>query len=144
MSDLKDKARGRAILQVNGAGNERDGVYAFDSLLERYPADRLASGRRIGADEVAAYFHTGGTTGTPKLVRHTHANQVYQAWVCNLMLKMRPGRTMLFGLPLYHVHGLVLGLLGSLRIGNRFVHTGKPSPSAYAAAGGSMTCRTSC
>ena len=25
------------------------------------------------------------------------------------------------GLPLYHVHGLVLGLLGSLRIGNRFV-----------------------
>jgi len=32
----------------------------------------------------------------------------------------------------------VLGLLGSLRIGNRFVHTGKPSPAAYAAAGGSM------
>ena len=25
----------------------------------------------------------------------------------------------------FHVHGLVLGLLGSLRVGNRFVHTGK-------------------
>jgi fatty acid CoA ligase FadD36 len=46
--------------------------------------------------------------------------------------------TLVHGLPLYHVHGLVLGLLGSLRIGNRFVHTGKPSPALYAAAGGSM------
>jgi fatty acid CoA ligase FadD36 len=46
--------------------------------------------------------------------------------------------TLVHGLPLYHVHGLVLGLLGSLRIGNRFVHTGKPSPAAYAEAGGSM------
>ena len=42
------------------------------------------------------------------------------------------------GLPLYHVHGLVLGLLGSLRIGNRFVHTKKPTPQNYAAAGGSL------
>jgi fatty acid CoA ligase FadD36 len=32
----------------------------------------------------------------------------------------------------------VLGLLGSLRIGNRFVHTGKPTPEAYAAARGSL------
>jgi fatty acid CoA ligase FadD36 len=46
------------------------------------------------------------------------------------------------GLPLFHVHGLVLGLLGSLRIGNRFVHTGKPTPAGYAKAraesGGSL------
>jgi len=95
----------KAILQVNGAGNERDGVYGFDALLEKCAAGRLASGRRIAAEDTAAYFHTGGTTGTPKLVRHTHANQVYQAWVCALMLGMRPGRTMLFGLPLYHVGG---------------------------------------
>jgi fatty acid CoA ligase FadD36 len=42
------------------------------------------------------------------------------------------------GLPLFHIHGLVLGLLGSLRIGNRFVHTGKPTPAAYAEARGSL------
>ena len=29
------------------------------------------SGRTIAADDTAAYFHTGGTTGMPKLVRHT-------------------------------------------------------------------------
>ncbi len=42
------------------------------------------------------------------------------------------------GLPLFHVHGLVLGLLGSLRVGNRFVHTGKPTPAGYAEAGGTL------
>ena len=45
------------------------------------------------------------------------------------------------GLPLFHVHGLVLGLLGSLRMGNRFVHTGKPTPAGYARpaeAGGTL------
>jgi fatty acid CoA ligase FadD36 len=31
-----------------------------------------------------------------------------------------------------------LGLLGSLRVGNRFVHPGKPTPQSYAAAGGSL------
>ncbi len=50
--------------------------------------------------------------------------------------------TLVHGLPLFHVHGLVLGLLGSLRIGNRFVHTGKPTPQAYAEAGG--TCTSGC
>lgn len=42
------------------------------------------------------------------------------------------------GLPLFHVHGLVLGLLGSLRVGNRFVHTGRPTPEAYGSASGTL------
>jgi fatty acid CoA ligase FadD36 len=42
------------------------------------------------------------------------------------------------GLPLYHVHGLVLGVLGALRTGSRLVHTVRPRPEAYAAAGGTL------
>jgi fatty-acyl-CoA synthase len=38
-------------------------------------------------------------------VRHTHANQVYQAWACNLMLKSKAGANVLFGMPLFHVGG---------------------------------------
>ena len=95
----------KAILQVNGAGDEHNGVYSFDALLPKYASDRLTSGRRIAAEDTAAYFHTGGTTGTPKLVRHTHLNQVYQAWVVNLVLRSKPKRKILFGLPLYHVGG---------------------------------------
>jgi fatty acid CoA ligase FadD36 len=89
-------------------------------------------------DMTALIIYTSGTTGPPKGVvvsRRAIAadiDMLAEAW------QWTPDDTLVHGLPLYHVHGLVLGLLGSLRIGNRFVHTGKPSPSAYAAAGGSM------
>jgi len=33
---------------------------------------------------------------------------------------------------------LVLGLLGALRVGSRFVHTGKPTPAGYAEAAGTL------
>ena len=95
----------KAVIAVQGGGSARDGAHDFDTLANKYPADRLSGGRSIAAADTAAYFHTGGTTGTPKLVRHTHGNQVYQAWVVGLLLRLVPGRTLLFGLPLFHVGG---------------------------------------
>ncbi|HEX4587876.1 MAG TPA: acyl-CoA synthetase [Mycobacterium sp.] len=89
-------------------------------------------------EATALIIYTSGTTGPPKGVvvsRRAIAADIdllAEAW------QWTPDDTLVHGLPLYHVHGLVLGLLGSLRIGNRFVHTGKPAPAAYAAAAGSM------
>jgi fatty-acyl-CoA synthase len=111
----------KAIVQVNGPGDEANGIYAFDTLISKQPADRLLSGRQIAASDVAAYFHTGGTTGTPKLVLHTHANQVYQAWACNLLLKSTPGRSLLFGMPLFHVGGALTQSLATLSSGSCLV-----------------------
>lgn len=111
----------KAIVQVNGPGDPANGVHSFDALIGQQPADRLVSGRTIAAGDVAAYFHTGGTTGTPKLVRHTHANQVYQAWACNLVLKSTPGRNLLFGMPLFHVGGSLSQALAALSGGNCLV-----------------------
>src|ERR1700759_4808316 len=95
----------KAIVQVHGAGDAAGGVHAFNELIKEQPWDRLVPGRKDPGTDIAAYFHTGGTTGAPKLVRHTHTNQVYQAWAVNLMLKQRPGSNLLFGMPLYHVGG---------------------------------------
>jgi fatty acid CoA ligase FadD36 len=87
-------------------------------------------------EATALIIYTSGTTGPPKGVvvsRRAIAADIdalADAW------QWTPEDTLVHGLPLYHVHGLILGLLGSLRIGNRFVHTGKPKPDAYAAAGG--------
>lgn len=89
-------------------------------------------------DSTALVMYTSGTTGLPKGVvisRRAIAADIdalAKAWAWT------PSDTLVHGLPLFHVHGLILGLLGSLRIGNRFVHTGKPTPAAYAAAGGSL------
>lgn len=111
----------KAVVQVHGPGDAATGVHAFNDLIRQQPSDRLVSGRRISGDEIAAYFHTGGTTGTPKLVRHTHANQVYQAWGCNLMLKARPKSNMLFGMPLFHVGGSLTQALATLSAGSCLV-----------------------
>lgn len=109
---------------AGGSARASDGrapVFDFDTLLAVQRTDGLASGRTIDPQDTAAYFHTGGTTGTPKLVRHTHANQVYQAWVVGLMLRAGPGRPMLFGLPLFHVGGALTQGLAVLATGGNAV-----------------------
>jgi fatty acid CoA ligase FadD36 len=79
-------------------------------------------------------IYTSGTTGLPKgvvLSRRAIAadlDALADAW------QWTADDVLVHGLPLFHVHGLVLGLLGSLRVGNRFVHTGKPTPAGYAQA----------
>jgi len=121
-----EQVRGRlkhlkAIVQVNGPGDPANGVYSYSELIEAQQSDKLVSGRKISGDQIAAYFHTGGTTGTPKLVRHTHANEVYQAWVINLQLKSRPGGNLLFGMPLFHVGGSLTQALSTLAGGGCLV-----------------------
>ena len=110
----------KAVLVIHGAADEAQGIHDFDEQLRRHPTDRLVSGRQIAAQDIAGYFHTGGTTGTPKLVRHTHANQVYQAWALRLTLPI-PGSTILCGLPLFHVGGALTQGLANLAGGGTLV-----------------------
>lgn len=89
-------------------------------------------------ETTALILYTSGTTGAPKGVpirRDAIAaclDGLADAW------GWTPDDTLAHGLPLFHVHGLVLGALGPLRVGGRLVHTGRPTPQAYAAAGATM------
>ena len=115
----------------------------LDSDLPVIPAlERGRGGGELGgapsADAVAMILYTSGTTGAPKGVNLTHRalaagiDAVADAW------QWTRDDTVVHGLPLFHLHGLVLGVLGSLRIGSRVVHTVKPRPERYAAAAGTM------
>ncbi len=58
-------------------------------------------------DDIASYFCTGGTTGLPKIARHSHANEVANALQLGSALHpyvAAPGRTALAALPLFHVN----------------------------------------
>ena len=90
------------------------------------------------SDSVALVAYTSGTTGPPKGVPLTRRAIATNLDALAAIWQWTADDVLVHGLPLYHVHGLVLGLLGSLRVGNRFVHTGKPTPAAYGAAGGTL------
>ena len=91
-----------------------------------------------GPQDTAMVIYTSGTTGPPKGAVISRAAVAADLDALAAAWEWTPDDTLVHGLPLFHVHGLVLGLLGSLRVGNRFVHTGRPTPQAYAQAQGTL------
>ncbi|MBV8468364.1 MAG: acyl-CoA synthetase [Burkholderiaceae bacterium] len=92
-------------------------VFDFAVLRAAEPDDHLVSGRDIGPQDIAAYFHTGGTTGSPKLACQTHGAQVFTAWAAVQMTRNQPGDVAINGFPLFHVAGVLPGALASLSCG---------------------------
>ena len=101
-------------------------VLDFGTELAKHPTDRLVSGRQIEATDIASYFHTGGTTGTPKLAMHTHANEVFDGWSAGRGLDTQPGMQTLLGLPLFHNYGAIAIGVQSFLYGSGIV-IGTPS-----------------
>ncbi len=85
-----------------------EGVLEFDSLIAECPADFLESQRVFHPDDIASYFHTGGTTGTPKLAPHSHHNEVVMAYSMSLITSFNEQDTALCGLPLFHVNAVIV------------------------------------
>lgn len=93
------------------------------------------------AEAPALIVYTSGTTGPPKgvvLPRRaiaTTLDALRDAWAWTV------GDVLVHGLPLFHVHGLIIGILGPLRRGGTVRHLGRFSTDGVAAAlasGGTM------
>lgn len=74
--------------------------------------------------QLAALFHTGGTTGMPKLAAHTHGNEVADAWMVALSADLADDAVVFAALPLFHVNALLVTLLAPLLRGRSVVWAG--------------------
>lgn len=107
----------RHVLAVGGAPGADD----FGVAIAAMRADVLAFERAVDAHTVAALFHTGGTTGAPKLAQQTHGNQLHAAWGAAQMYAMSEHDVILNGFPLFHVAGAFVYGLSTLLSGGEVV-----------------------
>jgi fatty-acyl-CoA synthase len=103
-------------------------VAYLDDVAAAHPADRLVGAQPPAPGDLAAFVHTGGTTGAPKVAAHTHANQLTCARGIALSTGLAPGEAVLGGLPLFHVNALLVTGLGPMFAGLRVVW---PGPAGY-------------
>ena len=105
-------------------------VLDFEAAASAQPHDRLTF-EDVQADLVAAYFHTGGTTGMPKIAQHKYSGMIYNGFL---------GGSLLFGendvlmcpLPLFHVFAAYPILMSCIQSGAMMV---MPTPAGYRGEG---------
>ena len=105
-------------------------VKDFRTEVARMPADKLAF--TDGPDDrVAAYFHTGGTTGTPKVAQHKVSGMIYNGWLGATLL-FKPTDVVMCPLPLFHVFAAYPILMSMVASG---AHVVFPTPQGYRGEG---------
>jgi len=112
---------------LDGGGGPLTVAY-LDEMIAGQPADHLAGADLPQAGDLAAFVHTGGTTGAPKVAAHTHANQLACARGIAECNGLAPGEAMLGGLPLFHVNALIVTGIAPMFGGARVVW---PGPAGY-------------
>lgn len=105
-------------------------VLNFNKECARQSADRL-SFDDPAVDRVAAYFHTGGTTGMPKVAQHRVSGMIYNGWLGHRLLFTEKD-IVLCPLPLFHVFASYPILMSMIASG---AHVVFPTPAGYRGEG---------
>lgn len=101
-------------------------IVSFRKEMHRHRADKLEFAERT-ADRVGAMFHTGGTTGMPKVVQHRHQGMIYNGWLGATLL-FTGEDNVLCPLPLFHVFAVQVILMSCIASG---AHMISPTPAGY-------------
>ena len=105
-------------------------VAGFSAGCAGQPADRLTFSDDP-ADRVAAYFHTGGTTGMPKVAQHKASGMIYNGWL-GARLMFKASDVVICPLPLFHVFAAYPILMSMIASGGHAVF---PTPQGYRGEG---------
>lgn len=108
---------------VLGGSDECDGekIKPFDQSMAVQDATTPEGALDRGLDEVVGYYHTGGTTGVPKLAPHTNRMQLSQIASTGFGMTYSTDDSLLAGLPLFHISGSIVAGLVPLLNGGKLV-----------------------
>ena len=101
-------------------------VLNFNAEMAKMNADKLDF-ELSGDDPIGAYFHTGGTTGMPKIAQHRHSGMIYNGWVSSEVLFTEKD-VLLAPMPLFHVFAAYPILMTAVVSG---AHMVMPTPQGY-------------
>jgi fatty-acyl-CoA synthase len=110
----------RFVLVIGGESDPGRKMIGFDASLAAQH-DALEFQLAADRDTVCALFHTGGTTGRPKLVRLTHGNQIHAAWSFAQVHGFDEFDAAIDGFPLFHVGGTITAGLSILAAGGHIL-----------------------
>jgi fatty-acyl-CoA synthase len=105
---------GRTVLRIDPA--IAPDAQSFEAALQA-ESETSSFAPELAPDRIAALFHTGGTTGAPKLVQHTHGNEAHAAWFAHRFYAFDEHTVEINGFPLFHVAGAFVYGLALLAIG---------------------------
>ncbi|WP_438992051.1 acyl-CoA synthetase [Lentibacter sp.] len=105
--------------------NHHADVKSFNAEIAKQPKTLSFEDRKV--DRVAAYFHTGGTTGMPKVAQHLNSGIVYQGWLGHELL-FDEYESVMCPLPLFHVFACHVILMAMVKSG---AHVVFPTPAGY-------------
>lgn len=101
-------------------------VLDLNAELDRQPGDALSFAEPEG-DRVAAFFHTGGTTGTPKVAQHKQSGMIYNGWLGQRLIFTEED-VLICPLPMFHVFACYPILMSAIQAG---AHVVFPTPAGY-------------
>ena len=105
-------------------------VSSFNSRVSSQPANRLTFADSVG-DRVAALFHTGGTTGIPKLAQHTYTGIIFNGWA-GKTVGLGGDEVIMCPLPLFHVFAAYPAFMSAIAAGAHIIF---PTPAGYRGEG---------
>jgi len=111
----------RAVLVIGADGSLPPGFHRIEEALAHHGSDALDFVPATDRHTVCALFHTGGTTGRPKLVQLTHGNQIHAAFGFAQVYGYDASDTVINGFPLFHVGGTMTVGLSVVAAGGHMV-----------------------
>ncbi|SFI21586.1 acyl-CoA synthetase [Albimonas pacifica] len=114
------------LIRPRRAGGHKAKVLDFHTEVARRSAE-LTFAESGDESQIGACFHTGGTTGMPKVAQHSHVGMLYNGW-CSAAMMVRESDVLLCPLPMFHVFAAYPIWMACIMSG---AHMVMPTPAGY-------------